>query len=75
MALVEQVAEEVKALMGNETYAEIARKTGLDSGYVHRIRHGQRNLTLNTVEEIAEAFDRDVSIKFSKRSSKKKSEK
>ena len=44
--------------------AQLAKKIGTTQSNVARIETGQQNFTTATLQNIAEAFDRDVKIEF-----------
>src|SRR3989344_687556 len=43
---------------------ELARKLGTTQSNIARIETGQQNFTTDTLQKIAEAFDREVKIQF-----------
>lgn len=70
MPLVETVSEQLKRIKGTRSYADIAAATGINEGYMHRIMHSQRNLTLATLEKVADALGHDVYVKLRRRPKK-----
>ncbi len=56
------LAENVRRLMaarGLDTQVKLAKRAGIGSGSVWRIRHAQAGVTLETLEAIASALDVD----------------
>ena len=48
----------------NVSQEELAMRIGADQAYVSRIEAGQMNVTLETVEQIADALGVDVAVFF-----------
>ena len=46
---------------------DLAKKTGIDQGDISKIEDGQKNITLSTLERLADGLDCDVEIKFIKK--------
>lgn len=44
----------------NMSQGDICRKMGLDRSYVSNVENGKQNLTLSTIEKIAEVLEVDV---------------
>jgi len=55
MALVDDVAKQLREIQGNRGYREIAREAKLDPANVYRVFTGARNLTLSTLEKVVGA--------------------
>jgi DNA-binding phage protein len=62
MALVDDVARQLKAIQGDKGYREIAREARLDPANVYRVFTGARNVTLNTLEKVATACGCEVNV-------------
>ena len=64
MALVDEVARQLKAIQGERGYRQIARDAKLDPGNVYRVFTGARNLTLSTLEKVASACGCEVTLRI-----------
>lgn len=71
MALKEQVKEQIDEIRGGRTYLDLHKLSGLDPGYAHRLTTKPLNLTLDTLEKVADALDCDVEVKLVHRTSEK----
>jgi transcriptional regulator with XRE-family HTH domain len=60
----EQFAALLKDLKGDMTYAEFSRKTGVDGGYMSRLISCERNIGINTLEQIVNNLGYNAELKF-----------
>lgn len=71
MALKERVKAEIDLAMGDATYLDIFRRSGIDPGYAHRLTKKPLNLTLDTLERVASALGYEVEITFKRAAAEK----
>ena len=48
----------------NMTQEDLAFKANLDRSYIPSIENGKRNVSLQTIEKLAKAFEIDISVFF-----------
>ena len=47
--------------------SDLSKKTGIDQGDISKIEDGQKNITLSTLERLADGLDCEIEIKFKKK--------
>lgn len=66
MKLQQEVGKKIKAAREEKKVSQqaISDKTGYVRDKISRIEHGKQNLTISTLEKIAEALDKKVNIEL-----------
>ncbi len=62
--LAKQLGSFLRKKRGDLTYAQFAKKVGLSDSTLHRMELGEQNVTLKTLEQLAEQLECTVSEMF-----------
>ena len=52
--LQKNLARRLRDLRGEQTQREFARVLGIEQPHLHRIEHGEENITLKTIQKISD---------------------